>query len=151
MTVDADTNLAEAAETMLRHSIGALPVVDGEGRLVGILTEGDFMAHRVGIPFSTFHVPKVMGRWMGEDGVERIYAAARRSTVGQAMTSPVHSIPEAASITEVVRLMLDRDLKHVPVVRDGRAVGMIARHDLLKMMVLESEESEADEASTTEV
>lgn len=150
ITVHADTNLAEAADTMLRHGVGALPVLDDDGRLVGILTEGDFTARRAGIPFSTFQAPQIMGRWLGEDGVERIYAEARRSTVGQTMTSPVHSVAEDASLADVLQLMLDRDLKHVPVVRDDRPVGMIARHDLLKMMLVGSEEGATDEASAPE-
>lgn len=143
ISVEADVNLAEAAEKMLRQGVGALLVTDARGLLIGILTEGDFTARRVGIPFSTFHAPQVLGQWLGEEAVERIYARARGSTVGEAMTSPVQAVTEDQDVKDVLQLMLDRDLKHVPVVRDDRAIGMIARHDLLKMMLVGQGEDEA--------
>ena len=143
ISVEADVNLAEAAEKMLRQGVGALLVTDARERLIGILTEGDFTARRVGIPFSTFHAPQVLGQWLGEEAVERVYARARDHTVGEAMTSPVHFVTEDQNLTDVLQLMLERDLKHVPVVRDGRAIGMIARHDLLKMMLVGAREDEA--------
>jgi CBS domain-containing protein len=62
----------------------------------------------------------------------------------------VHSVAEDASLTDVLRLMLDRDLKHVPVVRDERPLGMIARHDLLKMMLVGSEDAATDATSAPE-
>jgi len=145
--VGVDTNLAEAAEKMLRQRVGALLVTGPDGQLAGILTEGDFAARRARIPFSTFSAPQVLGRWLNEDSLERVYAEARRLVVGDVMTSPVHSVTEEKGLTDVLRLMLDLDLKHVPVVRGGHPIGMIARHDLLKMMLLESTVSEEDSAA----
>lgn len=143
VTVAPGTSLAEAAELMLDKGVGSLLVVDEAGRLTGILTDSDFAAKRAGIPFSTFRMPQVLGQWLGPDGVERVYREARRRTVGEIMSSPVHSVAANASVPEVLRLMLERDIKHVPVVHDGRPFGMIARHDLLKLMLETSLGSDA--------
>ena len=137
ITVGPDDTLAEAARRMLDAGVGSLLVVDEEGDLIGIITETDFCARRAGIPFSTLHRPQVLGEWLGEEGVERVYQEARRRTVQRAMSPKVHSVGPGDTVERVLRLMMERDLKHVPVVESGKPIGVVARHDLLKM-VLES-------------
>jgi predicted transcriptional regulator len=66
--------------------------------------------------------------------LERIYAMARNLAARQIMSERVHTAEESEEIGAVVHRMLARDLKHVPVVRDGKPVGMLARHDLLKLI-----------------
>lgn len=134
VTVTEDTDLATAAELMLQRGIGSVLVVAEDGRLVGIVTDSDFSPRDVRIPFSTFKLPQVLGHWMGKEGAERIYREARRRRVREIMSRPVVAVEEEDSVEKVLDLMLRRDIKHVPVVRDGRPVGMVARHDLLKLL-----------------
>lgn len=133
-TVPEGTTLAEAAEIMLEDSIGALVVVDADDRVVGIVTDSDFGSSEGCVPFSTFRAPTLLDRWIGESGVEQIYAEARRRSVVEVMSSPVHTVERATPLRELLDLMLRRDVKHVPVVEGRRAVGMVARHDLLKVV-----------------
>lgn len=135
VTVPLGTSLADAARAMLDRDIGSVLCVDAGGRARGIVTDSDFTARTVGIPFSTFRAPQLLGRWLDEDGVERIYQEARERTVDEIMSEPVHAVDEGAGVEEVLDLMLRRNLKHVPVVRDGHPVGMVARHDLLKFLL----------------
>ena len=135
ITVGPETSLAEAAELMLDESVGSLLVVDPEGRLVGILTDGDFTARLAGVPFSTLRRPQVLGEWLGEEGVERIYEEARQRKVADVMTRYVHCVTSADDLERVLRLMMEYNVKHVPVVDDERPIGMVARHDVLKMML----------------
>lgn len=135
ITVTRETSLADAAELMLDRGVGSLIVVDATGDLVGIVSDSDFAARRAGIPFSTIHRPQVLGEWLGEEGVERVFREARRRTVGDVMSPHVHSVESDDTVEHVLHLMLDRNIKHVPVVDDGRPVGMVARHDLLKMLM----------------
>ena len=134
ITIPEDANLEQTARVMLENGIGCLPVVDGAGLLVGIVTESDFAAKSARIPFSTFEAPQVLGQWMGKEGVERVYQEARRREVREIMSHPVHVVDDDDVIEKVLELMLKRKIKHVCVVRDGRPVGVVARHDLLKMM-----------------
>lgn len=129
-----DTTLEEIAQTMLERGIGAMPVVDADGKISGIITESDFTAKDCGIPFSTFRAPQVFGKWLTSEGCERIYEEARRTTAKQIMNRSVVTIGEGETVGRMLEIMLDSDLKRIPVVRDGVPVGIIARHDLLKLM-----------------
>jgi CBS domain-containing protein len=134
ITIPEDANLETTARLMLDKGIGCLPVVDETGMLVGIVTESDFAAKPARIPFSTFEAPQVLGQWMGKEGVERIYREARRREAREVMSHPVHVVGEDDPIEKALELMLTRKIKHVCVVRDGRPAGVVARHDLLKLM-----------------
>lgn len=135
ITVSGDTNLEEAAETMLDREVGSLVVVDDSGKAVGIVTDSDFSAKSAFVPFSTFRSRKLLGEWLGKDDAERIYERARNMDVREIMSAPVHCVELDDAVDRVLEIMLDRDVKHVPVLDDaGRPVGMVARHDLLKML-----------------
>lgn len=134
VTVGPKTGLKEAARTMLDREIGCLPVVDDRGRLVGIVTDGDFIARDAGVPFSVFRAPQLLGTWLGEDTVEEIYEEARDRPVEEIMTRRVHTVAPDDALRRVLDVMLDRDVKHVPVVEDDELVGVVARHDLLRLL-----------------
>jgi CBS domain-containing protein len=128
-------SLEEIARIMLDHKIGCVPVVNDQGTLCGIITESDFAAKEKGIPFSTFCAPQVLGQWMSQAGVERIYEAARKMTAREIMTTRVVTLAEDDSVNRAVELMLRRDINRIPVVRDGVVVGIVARHDLLRLLI----------------
>lgn len=130
-----ETTLADVARLMLEHRIGCVPIVDATGGLVGIVTESDFAAKDRGIPFSTFRWPQVLGQWLPKEGLERIYEAARSTTAQEVMSTELIAIADTTPIEEVVRQMLERNLRHIPVVQDGQLVGIITRHELLSLML----------------
>lgn len=133
-TVRENTPLDEAARTMLDRGIGCLVVVDLDEKIRGILCESDYTAREIGIPFSTFSSPQVLGSWIGREGLERAYREAARRTVGGVMSHPTHTVAPDARLEEVLELMLERGVRHVPVVENGKPVGIITPHDLLRVM-----------------
>lgn len=135
VTLRADATLEEAARRMLERKIGSVLVVDEEGRLIGIVTESDFCTRDVGVPFSTFRAPTLLGRWIGKEGLERVYHEARTISVRDIMSSPVYTVKEEGTLADVLDTMQTRRVEQVPVVRDGRPIGIVARHDLLKLML----------------
>ena len=135
IVAEEDTTLEEIARMMLDNRIGCVPIVDGKGTLTGIITESDFLAKEHSVPFSTFQAPQLFGRWVPKEGVEEIYKAARTITAREIMNSPVITVSEDDPIEEAVRKLLSHDINHVPVVRDGVPVGIVARHDLLNLMI----------------
>lgn len=138
VTVREDTTLEEVARTMLEHRIGGVPVVNAQGRLCGIVTESDFAAHEHGVPFSTFRAPQVFGHWLGSETLAQIYETARRRTAREIMHSDVITVTEAQPVEDAVALLLRHEIHRLPVVRAGVPVGMIARHDLLRLMLRSS-------------
>lgn len=134
ITVPTDANLEMAARAMLDRAVGCLPVVDTDGRLVGIVTESDFTAKRGRVPFSTFEAPKLFGEWLGSAAVEKLYHVARTHAVTTIMSQPVHTVGEDDGLEQVLELMLKHRIKHIVVLREGRPVGVLARHDMLRLL-----------------
>lgn len=109
-----------------KHRVSALPVVDGSGRVVGVVSEGDLFLKQVGpVRDGTRHL--LEGR---RHRTERAKAAG--ATAAQLMTTPAVTIGRDQSLTEAARRMHDRGVKRLPVVNDqGVLVGIVTRGDLL--------------------
>lgn len=135
VTVDEDCSLEDAAKVMLDQNIGGMPVVDSRGDLCGIVTESDFVAKDRGVPFSIYRFPQMFGEWMPHEHVEQIYEAARRRAVREIMSQNVITVTEADTLETVLEKMLKCGLHRLPVVRDRKPVGMITRHDLLRLLL----------------
>jgi CBS domain-containing protein len=133
-TVLPTTSVQDAAELMAAHSVTALPVVDPAGTLVGMVSEGDLLWHRVPAD-RTAHM-----RLLPDPD-----PAGPPETVAEVMSSdPLTTRPEA-DVAEVVEAMLDHDVRSIPVLEDGVLVGIISRRDILRAMV------RSDEVVTCEV
>ena len=139
VTVDENMLAVDVARVMQEHDIGAVVVVDASGQLRGIVTESDFTGIGRSVPFSLALAPVVFGaRAATIAELERIYAMARQLRARQIMSDKVQTAEESEEIGAVVQRMLARNLRHVPVVRDGKPVGMLARHDILKLVAAPS-------------
>jgi CBS domain-containing protein len=135
VTVDENMLAVDVARVMQEHGIGAVVVVDASGQLQGLVTESDFTAIGRSVPFSLAIAPVVFGaRAATVAELERIYAMARQLRARQIMSDKVQTAEESEEIGVVVQRMLARNLRHVPVVRNGKPVGMLARHDILKLV-----------------
>ena len=130
-TVQPDTPLAETLDRLLETDKRRVIVVDGERRVVGIITDGDVMrraAKRVR-PGAL----RALAAWFGggarPPGLE---VAAEGRTAADVMTSPVVTLPTDAPIADAVRLMMAHKIKRIPIIdADGRLVGMVGRAGVL--------------------
>lgn len=133
VAVSPDNNVRHAAEIMLANHVSGLPVIDGRGMLVGVISEGDLIRRtELG---SEAIASLVNGSLTAE---ERALAFIRRSSwkVGDAMSRNPITIDEDTSLAHVSRLMQEHGIKRVPVARNGELVGIVSRADLLKAIVL---------------
>ena len=133
ITVKEETRLDEVAQLMLEKGIGGVLVIDKAGVLTGIVTESDFTAKEKYVPFSIMRFPQLFGSWLGDDA-EELYASARNTAAREVMSTQVVTVNENDSIEKVLELILKHDVNRIPVVRDGKPVGIVARRDLLKVM-----------------
>jgi CBS domain-containing protein len=131
ITVKADASIRDAAHLMLQQHVSGLPVVDEAGRLIGIVSEGDFI-RRSEIGTQT---PRI--RWLdflmgpGRSAVDFVHEHGRK--VSEIMTQDdLCTATEDMPLEEVVRLMGRRNVKRVPVVREDALVGIVTRSDLLR-------------------
>jgi CBS domain-containing protein len=129
--VDEKTTLEEAARVIVDEGIGCLPVVGSDGRMVGIVTESDLTGARPWLSLLASAQPQV-------DGYTRPAAPdldrLRTTRVEEVMTRRVVTAMPEEALSAVVDRMMERELRHVPVVEDGVPVGVLARHDLLALL-----------------
>lgn len=132
VAVRADTTLEEAARIMVGAQVSGLPVLDDEGALIGILSEGDLLRRAeletAGQPvtwLSAFLAPK---------RAARDYVRTHSLRVREIMTSRVISTSPDTPLSEVVGIMESRHVKRLPVMHDGKLVGIVSRADLLRAL-----------------
>ncbi len=129
VTIDLEATVLQAMRLMLQNQISGLPVVDGGGRIVGMVTEGDFLRR------AEIGTERRRPRWFewliqpGRRADEYVHSHGRK--VAEVMTPEPRTITEDTPLDEVVRLMERHRIKRLPVLRDGRPVGIVSRANLL--------------------
>lgn len=141
ITIGPDATVAEAARTMLENHISGLPVVDADGKVVGIISEGDLL-RRVELGTER-HRSWWLGLVSGGTLPAEDFIKSHARKVADVMTAHVTTVDESASPEEVVRVMETRRIKRVPVVRRGALVGIISRANLLRALASVSPETPA--------
>ncbi len=126
LTVQPDTPLAEVAELFLQSGVRTIPVLDGQRRVVGIISDGDLLRRGdMALPLSireALHPHEV---------VEALPASDRRAR--DVMTGEVITVPEELTIAAAVDVMAERGFKRLPVLdRHGQLAGIVSRADILQ-------------------
>ena len=130
VTVQPGASLKEAAGLLVEHGISGLPVVDGDGRVLGVFSEADLLFKEQGDT-----EPPASLAWLIDSlpRADRQKLAAR--TVGEAMTAPARTIPSRRPAAEAAKPMLGAGVNRLPVVDAGRLVGIVTRADLVRAFV----------------
>jgi len=132
ITVGASCTMLEAAEIMLANRISGLPVVDDDGVLVGMITEGDFLRR---YELNTDRRRSWLQSWLASPGkIADEYVRSHGRRVDEIMNSHLVVVPPTAALSDAVRLMERNEVKRLPVISDGRLVGIISRSDLLRAL-----------------
>ncbi|HEX2885670.1 CBS domain-containing protein [Vineibacter terrae] len=129
-TVTPATSIFDLAQLLLGAQVSAVPVVDADGTLLGIVSEAD-LVHRVEL--GTERERSWLLRLVSNDAsrvADYIKSHARR--VADIMTASVVTVAEDTPLAEIARLMDKHHVKCIPVVRDGRPVGTVSRANLLQ-------------------
>jgi CBS domain-containing protein len=126
VTVGPRTVYKEIADLMVRHSVSAVPVVDAENHVLGVVSEADLLAK---LEYAD-RVPR------HPLTVRRMRAGQRKAagdTAADLMTSPAVTIAPTETVTRAARLMDAARVKRIPVVDAGRLVGIVSRRDLVRL------------------
>ena len=130
-----ETAVAEIARILIEHRINGVPVTDTEGRLLGIVTEGD-LVHRAAderlepresVWKENFYRSVFRRRTPETDKTEG-------RTAAQVMTREVLTVAPEDHVTVAARLLADHNIKSLPVIEDERLIGIISRFDLIKRL-----------------
>jgi CBS domain-containing protein len=130
ITVTPQTTMVEAANTMLQRHVSGLPVTDAAGKLVGIVSEGDFIRR------SEIGTQRRRGRFLkfilgpGQAATDFVHEHGRK--VAEIMTPQPLTITEDTALEEIVELMEKNNVKRLPVMRGYKIVGIVSRANLLQ-------------------
>jgi len=138
ITVDPDMSVQAVAKLLFERGISGVPVVDAADRLVGIVSEGDLL-HRV-----ETGTERVAGRrrswWLdtiaSDQELARDYVKSHGRTAKDVMTREVIAVTEATDLAEVAMLLETKRIKRVPVLRDGKLVGIVSRANLVRALAM---------------
>ena len=133
ITVGPDSSVKHAAEMMAERGFAALPVVEGESRLVGIVAEADALRDRL-LPDPRLHLLR------GEAGNHAVPPLLVRDV----MTAGVRSAEASTDIADIARMFVDQHLRSVPVLEHGRTIGIVSRRDLLHALARPDDTIRAD-------
>lgn len=132
ISISPSARIDEAIQLMTSKSISGLPVIDYNGTLVGIVTEGDFLRR------AELGTEKRRPRWIeflaGSNAVAADYIQTHSRRVGDVMTKSVVTIEEDTPLDEVVRLMEKKRVKRLPVLRGKLVVGIVSRANLVRAL-----------------
>jgi CBS domain-containing protein len=130
VTVPPGASLKEAAQLLVDNRISGLPVVNSEGGVIGILSEGDLLFKEKGGPGVRRRFP-----WLVDSLAVADRAKLEARVVGEAMTAPAQTIAADRPIAAAAGLMIEHRINRLPVVEDGKLVGIVTRADLVRAFV----------------
>ncbi len=127
-----DTTVEQAAELMTRNRISAIPVLDDEGGIVGIVSEGDLMRRVEGAK------DKTRSWWLSffseSETNAKSFVQERGQHLKDIMTTQLITVTPDTPVSQIARLLEKKHIKRVPVVEDGKLVGIVSRANLLQAL-----------------
>lgn len=140
VTVSEDMEISELGRLFIEERISGAPVIDGEGRLVGIVTENDLIRRN-----ARLHIPTVLRIFdalipVGSSRVEEEIRRMSASKVSEICTREVVTVTPETPVQDIATIMSERKIHLLPVVSGGKVEGVIGKIDVIKGMVRETDE-----------
>jgi len=132
VTVGPDTQVVDAVALLIKHDISALPVVDAGNNLIGILSEGDLLEREeLG---AEHHHRWWMETLMPASKLAKEFAKSHGKKVSEVMSTNVISAREDTPVPEIAALLERHRIKRVPIVSNGKVVGIVSRSNLIQAL-----------------
>jgi CBS domain-containing protein len=132
ISVGSDQSVLQAAQLMLENRISGLPVVDAVGKLIGIVTEGDFL--RRGEIGTQRQRPRWLEFLLGPGRLAEEYVHSSGRSIEEVMTADPYTVTEDDSLESAIEVMERRKFKRLPVLRGGHLTGIVSRADLMRAL-----------------
>ncbi len=149
ITVEPGATILHAVRLLLQNRISGLPVVDANGELVGIVTEGDLLRR------AETQTARRRPRWLefltGPGKLAEEYGRSHGRKVSEVMTPRPNTITEETALEDIVQIMEKRRIKRLPVMRGEKLVGIVSRANLLHALASVAKEAKATEASDAKI
>jgi CBS domain-containing protein len=150
ITVGPDTTVQDLATLLSERGISGAPVVDATGRMIGIVSEGDLL-HRTELG-TEGHTERRHSWWLEHfaSGQARDYVKSHGRTVKDIMSRDVVTVTEETDLAQIATLLETNRIKRLPVVRDGKIVGIVTRSNLVRALVASPAVATAGADATTD-
>ena len=136
ISVSPETAVTKAAKIMLDNFVNGMPVVDSEGCLVGIICQSDLIAQQKQLPLpSVFTILDSVIPLFSQKNLESEVQKIIATTVSKAMTPDPITISPESSLEEIAKLMVDKKLYTLPVVEQGKLLGIVGKEDVLRTLL----------------
>jgi CBS domain-containing protein len=134
VTFKPDLSVKEAAKELSEANIDGAPVLDDDGRIIGIVVESDLIMQEVRLHFPTYvqlldgyiYLPGSMSRF------EKEFKKAVGAKVKDVMSTDVVTIDAGATVEDAATMLVDKDINMLPVMAEGGLVGVVSKRDLVK-------------------
>lgn len=136
ITVGPDTTVEELADVLVNNKVSGVPVVDEEGNLLGIVTEGDLL-HKEISPRVPITISPVFGGLASLKDFEKYQSDMKKLSATKAseiMTTKLYTVQETADIKEIASLMVDNKVNRIPVLIGTKLAGIVSRADIIKTL-----------------
>jgi CBS domain-containing protein len=136
ITVTGSMEIIQAAKILLERRINGVPVVDETGRLIGILCQSDIIAQQKQLPVPSLF--SFLDGYISLSSMKNLEKEVRKiaaTAVADAMTPDPVTLTPDSSIETVAALMVDHNFHTLPVVEDGRLVGVVGKEDILRTLM----------------
>ncbi len=132
IAVSPDTTVEKLGRVFIEKGISGAPVTDAEGRLLGIITENDLISQN-----RRLHIPTILRLFdafipLGSSRLEVEIKKMTASTVGEICVKKVVTVDEDTPIEDIATIMTEKKIHLLPVLREGRLVGIIGKKDLIR-------------------
>jgi CBS domain-containing protein len=134
ITVGPDATVEEVAQTLLSARISGVPVVSKAGELIGIVSEGDLM-HRAEAGTGRRR-PWWLAAFLGKHALAAEFVKEHSRSVTDVMTREVVTATPEMPLSEIANLLEKNAIKRVPIIKDGKIVGIVSRANLLQALAV---------------
>lgn len=131
-TCNQSQTVEDAATLMSENGFSVVPIVDDKNNLVGLITESDFISKVQSVPHALVSLRQLFGQSFHASDVEQIYKESKAKKLGDIMTKNPKTVGPNSTLDEVVTFMGEKNLKRLPVVDNGKVVGIITRTDVIR-------------------
>lgn len=138
ITVSPTTTIEELARVLMKNQISGAPVVDEAGNLIGIVTENDLITQN-----KRLHIPTILRLFdafipLGTSRLEKEIKKITATTVVEVCTKKVITVEPETPLDEIATIMTEKKIHLIPVVKEGKIVGIIGKRDIIKSAATET-------------
>lgn len=135
VVVRSEKPLCEVASLMQQTGYNGFPVVDEEGKLIGIIEVEDLLPHPKAVPFSDVEILRFLDEWIDVQNLDKMYHRLCQFTVGQVMRTKITWVHPEDSVGKALKALRESEAERLPVTDpQGHPVGLIARSNFLKLV-----------------